>query len=74
MPPALMRIERDEPFIRTLDVALQAFCEQLETLFVQCVENGWVKPKQKPEPQREKREPLPPLTDLVKSALREMNR
>lgn len=65
LPPALMRIERDENFISLLDVHVTAFSERLEAMFVELVGRGWAKEK----PAR----PEPSLTDTLKKAMADMN-
>lgn len=50
LPEALIRITRDEPFIKILDSAVTAFSEQLEAAFEICRSRGWVrapKPREK---------------------------
>jgi YqaJ-like viral recombinase domain len=43
MPPALIRVERDEEFIRRLSAAVTAFSGQLELLAVEARERGWLR-------------------------------
>jgi len=43
MPPAIIRVERDEAFIRTLDAAVTAFSGALERMAVELREKGWIK-------------------------------
>lgn len=42
MPPALMKVERDEEFIAKLHAAVSAFSDILEDQWALCVERGWV--------------------------------
>lgn len=72
LPPALLRIERDEAFIRLLAEAVETFSLELERQWLLCIERGWVSAEQR-EPAKPKLEQLPPLADLVKSALIEIN-
>jgi len=72
LPPALIRVERDEPFIKTLSELVTAFSEELEKQFLILVERGWVteNPKKPAMPAGGVPiEPLPDLETLVKSAL-----
>lgn len=41
LPPALLRIERDEPFILALAAAVEAFSATLEEQWLICVDRGW---------------------------------
>ncbi len=50
LPPALYRVERDEPFIRALSSAVEAFSTAMETQFALCVSRGWVTAKREPQP------------------------
>jgi YqaJ-like viral recombinase domain len=42
MPPALIRVERDEAYIATLSTAVSAFSEQLEAKAAELREKGWI--------------------------------
>ena len=65
LPPAIVRIERDEPFIAQLDKGVTAFAGVLEEYFEMVVARGWVREKPKQEPARNK---LPSLDELVRTA------
>jgi hypothetical protein len=41
LPPALMRIERDEEFINLLEAAVTTFSLELERQWQMCIEKGW---------------------------------
>jgi hypothetical protein len=41
LPPALMRIERDEKFIELLEAAVTTFSLELERQWTMCQERGW---------------------------------
>jgi hypothetical protein len=43
MPPALVRVERDEAYIRQLSAAVGAFSEALERAAVEAREKGWIR-------------------------------
>jgi hypothetical protein len=43
MPPALIHVERDEAYIRTLSAAVDAFAAELERVAAECRERGWLK-------------------------------
>lgn len=43
MPPALIRVERDEPFIALLSVAVRDFSADLEKAATELVQRGWIK-------------------------------
>lgn len=73
LPEALYRVERDEPFIELLAAGVTAFTEVLEQQFQICVQRGWVAKKPKPQT-KQAIDPLPPLSELVKSALLEMQK
>ena len=47
LPPALLRIVRDEPFIMILSAAVEAFSTALETQWKLCEDRGWTKAKPK---------------------------
>jgi hypothetical protein len=76
MPPALVRIERDERFIGLLDAAVTTFSLELERMSDLLIERGWIKPDwrsaivtEKAEmPGGKKIEHLPPLEELLKLA------
>ena len=42
LPPALIRIERDEEYIRTLANAVEAFAGLLEIATAVARQNGWI--------------------------------
>lgn len=65
LPPALCRVEREEPFIKMLDAALRTFCEVLEANYQLLLERGVAKPYQRPAPS---------ITDLLKQSLIELNK
>ncbi len=64
LPPALIRIERDEPFIEKLSAAVTAFSNVLEEQYRELEARGWAKAK----PERE-----PTASELMKAALIESN-
>lgn len=67
MPPALIRVERDERFIETLSAAVIAFSGLLEAHHAVLVERGWINER----PQVKRSGPyLAPLEELV-AAVRE---
>lgn len=43
MPPAIIRVERDEKFIRTLSAAVEAFSGALEDQACKLRERGWIR-------------------------------
>jgi hypothetical protein len=43
MPPALIRVERDEEYIKTLSVAVTEFSGALERKALELREKGWIK-------------------------------
>lgn len=47
LPPALVRIERDEGCIQLLKAAVPAFSLELERQYALCLERGWVREKPK---------------------------
>lgn len=53
MPPALIRVERDEAFIAKLDRLVTAFSLELEKVFLECLAKGWGK-ENRPPPARKK--------------------
>lgn len=65
LPPALIRVERDEPYIKDLAKVVTAFSGELERQYAELVANGLVKT----QPVREKT-----VTDLLKESLIEINR
>lgn len=81
LPPALILTERKDDYIETLTNIVGEFSIKLDKEYAAFVEMGlaradWrqpVKEEKQPDTRFPKREPLPPLTDLVKSALLEMN-
>lgn len=66
MPPALIRVERDDDFIADLRAAVLAFTDVLDEQFSYLVERGWVKEK---VTRKRTIPPLPSLTDLLKQSL-----
>lgn len=67
LPPALVRVERDEEYIKTLSAAVTAFSELLEQQYALLAEMGLtVRPEQ---PVR-----TPSLVELLKQSLIEINR
>lgn len=67
MPPALIRIERDEEYIQKLSAAVTAFSEALEEQWMRMAEEGWGPP---PPPK-----PVEKTTaQLLKEELAKMNR
>lgn len=67
LPPALIRIPRDEPYIAKLDKAVTAFSRELEKQYSEIEAQGWISAPR--EPLREHPfAPLPPLEELVASA------
>ncbi len=70
MPPAIIRIERDEAFIRLLDAALATFCLELERQTQFLEERGWLNGNAKrPRPMSEQDE----LLTALKDSLRDIN-
>lgn len=70
LPPALHRIERDEPLIAQLSAAVTAFSQVLEHEFIKLVERGWLNEKLKP-----RKSEWPSMSELLsatKDSLREM--
>ena len=65
MPPALIRVERDEEFIESLAAAVNAFSRILEEQYLRLIELGWVRKKSKPSGSSVPH--LPPLEELVES-------
>jgi putative phage-type endonuclease len=63
MPPALTRVERDEPFLKLLSAALNTFSLELERQFAICQERGWAKERKAPKGHTLPH--LPPLENLV---------
>lgn len=49
LPEALIRVERDEPFIEKLDKAVTAFSNQLEAVYQRIIDEKLIRPKE-PEP------------------------
>ncbi len=68
LPPALHRVDRDEPFIATISAAVEAFSVQLENLYISVIERGLVKPRED-EPLRDKS-----VVQMMKESLIEMNK
>lgn len=67
LPPALIRVERDEAFIRMLEAAVTTFSQVLEAQYHLLLERGVGR--------KEKAGPAPPsLTDLLKQSLIELNK
>ncbi len=52
MPPALIRVERDEKFIALLSKAVTEFSEQLEEMAVELKRRGWIGQQKEPRPPR----------------------
>lgn len=48
LPPALVRIERDEDYIASLEAAVTTFSMELERQWEEIRERGWARPIQKP--------------------------
>ncbi len=65
MPPALIRVERDEKFIAQLSAAVSAFVEVLESQFALCVQRGWVTAPRAPQPDYSQRATM----DALKQSL-----
>jgi YqaJ-like viral recombinase domain len=65
MPPALIRIERDEGCIQVLSVAVEAFSRTLEALYQEVINRGWVKRTVGHEPT---------IVELLKESLIEVSR
>ncbi len=70
LPPALIRIQRDDKFITQLSAAVTAFAEVLESQFALCVERGWVTAKREPQPDYSQRATM----DALKQSLIEVGR
>lgn len=64
LPPALIRVERDEQYIKELAAVVTAFSGELERQYAELVANGWIKTR----PVREKT-----TVDLLKESLIAMN-
>jgi len=45
LPPALIRVERDEPYIAQLAAAVTTFSDYLERTAAELEERGWIKPR-----------------------------
>lgn len=71
LPPALVRIERDEGCIKLLNAAVTAFSLELERQYVECVERGWVTERKAPA-KGAKIPHLPPLEELLKTVKQEL--
>ncbi len=65
MPPALVRVERDEKYIEDLAAAVTSFSQSLESMHLEFVDRGWIRPQ---SPHREKS-----ATQLLKEELARMN-
>lgn len=65
MPPAIIRIERDEEYIEKLSKAVTAFAAVLEERYLELVERGWI--KDKPQPQEKS------MAQILKEELARMN-
>lgn len=65
MPPALIRIERDEKFIRLLSAAVEAFSVELERMSEELQARGWMN---RPKPKAH----VTTASELMKEALRGM--
>lgn len=68
MPPALIRVERDEDYIASLSTAVSAFSQCLEAMSLELIERGWIREwplVAKPKPVDSMRGTL----DALKSAL-----
>jgi len=63
MPPALIRVERDEEYIEKLAAAITAFSSVLEAQYAVLCERGWVKSV---EPQSKAESGFPSLEELLK--------
>lgn len=46
MPPALIRVERDDSFIRVLSAAVTTFSQELERLATELTEKGWIRARE----------------------------
>lgn len=64
MPEAIYRVSRDEPFLEKLDKELHAFVQRLESLYAECISNGWAKPLEKAAPS---------LQELLRDSLEAIN-
>ena len=69
LPPALIRIPRDDEFIELLSKAVTAFSNQLELAFATCLERGWGSTR-KAKPTTEQED----LVDALKKSLVETQR
>jgi hypothetical protein len=67
MPPALIRVDRDEAFIRMLEAAVLKFSEVLESTYQMLVDRGIGR-------QQKGAAPPPSLTDLLKESLIQLNK
>lgn len=70
MPPAIVRIERDEPFITLLASALETFTLELDRLTAFVESRGWMNSNSKRRRISEQDE----LIQVLKDSLREMKR
>lgn len=46
MPPALIRVDRDDAFIRVLSAAVTTFSQELERLAAELTEKGWIRARE----------------------------
>jgi hypothetical protein len=67
LPPAMMRVERDEKFIDLLSKEVMEFSAALEECYRSLAAQGWVKPKPKAE-MASAQWGLPSLEELLKTA------
>ena len=72
LPPALVRIERDEAYIAMLEAAVSAFSRTLEEQTAVCQERGWIKPNWRATAESTPR-PMS-ATDAMREALLESQR
>lgn len=72
LPPALVRIERDDDFISKIEHEVMKFCRELEKDYIFVLERGYVQtPEERTTDQLERSIPrMAPLDELVKQALR----
>ena len=72
LPPALLRIERDEAFIRILEDQVTTFSLELERQFRMCIDRGWVAQaqEQRQAASDDWSKPLPSPQDAMKELLR----
>lgn len=66
LPPALVRVERDEEYIAKLSKTVTAFCIRLEECYVDAFQRGWADHADTAVAGGQKITPLPPLDELLR--------